>query len=287
MPSERRASPLVRLADVLAEAGGGVRPTALELAELLWLARHMEEGGRPSGPAPEPTAPRPPSSTASDDSLPSDPEPPRPVRSPAPKEPPPPSRAPLHLPAPRRPAPARTEVTEPHAALLAPAPPMLHHPLALQRSLRPLKRRAAAPDRLELDERATADRIARLGAEPEWWLPVLRPARERWLSLNLLYDTGPTMPVWRPLVRELHTALAQSGIFRTVTAHRAEPDGTVRRSAAHALADGRTVTLLISDCTGPPGRPGPAGARWYATLPRWARRMALAVVQPLPEHLWR
>ncbi|MEW2101567.1 SAV_2336 N-terminal domain-related protein [Streptomyces cellulosae] len=287
MPSERRASPLVRLADVLAEAGGGVRPTALELAELLWLARHMEEGGRPSGPAPEPTAPRPPSSTASDDSLPSDPEPPRPVRSPAPKEPPPPSRAPLHLPAPRRPAPARTEVTEPHAALLAPAPPMLHHPLALQRSLRPLKRRAAAPDRLELDERATADRIARLGAEPEWWLPVLRPARERWLSLNLLYDTGPTMPVWRPLVRELHTALAQSGIFRTVTAHRAEPDGTVRRSAAHALADGRTVTLLISDCTGPQWRPGPAGARWYATLRRWARRMPLAVVQPLPEHLWR
>ncbi len=95
------------------------------------------------------------------------------------------------------------------------------------------------------------------------------------------------MPVWRPLIRELHTTLAQSGIFRTVTAHRAEPDGTVRHPDAHAPADGRTVTLLISDCMGPQWRPGPAGTRWYATLRRWARRMPLAVVQPLPEHLWR
>ncbi|MFH9175542.1 SAV_2336 N-terminal domain-related protein [Streptomyces albogriseolus] len=285
MPSERRRPPLVRLADVLAEASGGVRPTALELAELLWLARHMEE--RPTVRPPEPAAPRQPSRAAPEDSVPSQPEPPGPVRSSGPEGSPQSSRAPLHLPAPPRPAPARTELTEPHAALLAPAPPMLRHPLALQRSLRPLKRRTAAPHRLELDERATADRLARLGAAPEWWLPVLRPAQERWLSLNLLYDTGPTMPVWRPLVRELHTAFAQSGIFRTVSVHRAEPDGTVHGSAAHAPADGRTVTLLISDCMGPQWRPGTAGARWYATLRHWARRMPLAVVQPLPEHLWR
>ncbi|MGA5210449.1 SAV_2336 N-terminal domain-related protein [Streptomyces pseudogriseolus] len=289
MPSEHRRTPLVRLADVLAEAGGGVRPTSLELAELLWLARHMEERPalRKPDPEPEPRPLRSPPQTAPDDFTPSESEPPHPVPSPVPKDPPPSARAPLHLPTPRRPAPARTAVTEPHAALLAPAPPMLRHPLALQRSLRPLKRRAAAPDRLELDERATADRIARLDAEPEWWLPVLRPAQERWLSLNLLYDTGPTMPVWRPLVRELHTALAQSGIFRTVTAHRVDPDGTVHRSAVHAPADGRTVTLLISDCMGPQWRPGAAGALWYTTLRRWARRMPLAVVQPLPEHLWR
>ncbi|SBT88418.1 DNA-binding transcriptional activator of the SARP family [Streptomyces sp. DI166] len=281
MPSERRATPLVRLADVLAEAGGGARPTALELAELLWLARQMED------PAPAPSVP-----TVEDPVRPTpeveeerQPEhPPVPGESAPPEEPVAPPRAPLHLPAA---APAKPTAPEPHAALLAPAPPMLHHPLALQRSLRPLKRRTAAPDRLELDGRATADRIARLGAEPEWWLPVLRPAQERWLSLNLLYDTGPTMPVWRPLIRELHTALAQSGIFRTITAHPAAPDGAVPRPAAHAPADGRTVTLLISDCMGPQWRPGPADTLWYGTLRRWAHRMPLAVVQPLPEHLWR
>lgn len=276
MPSERRRPSLVRLADVLAEVTGGVRPTALELAELLWLARQMEEPKETgSTAAPDPAS-------AAEDVRPQ--EPPaveRPEDPPAttPPLPPEPPRAPLHLPTP---APAPTP--EPHAALLAPAPPMLHHPLALQRSLRPLKRRTAAPDRLELDERATADRIARLGAEPEWWLPVLRPAQERWLSLTLIHDTGPTMPVWRPLIRELHTTLAQSGIFRTVTIHGAGADGRVRTPDP---ADGRTVALLISDCMGPQWREGPAGTRWYDSLRRWSRRMPLAVVQPLPEHLWR
>ncbi|MFF9085269.1 SAV_2336 N-terminal domain-related protein [Streptomyces sp. NPDC014991] len=299
MSSDRAGSPdpVVRLAGILAEAAHGERPTPLELAELLWLAGHMSPAttdgeatgqlpaGPPAGgpsvpeqapPPPEPTrrrpAPRP--SPAAD-------------REPAPAPaaaPGPPTRVPLHLPS-RRPAP--TPAGRPHTTLLAPAPPMLRHPLALQRALRPLGRRVDAPVGRELDERATADRIARLGAAPEWWLPVLRPARERWLRLNLVYDAGPTMPVWRPLIRELHTALAQSGTFRTVALYRAAADGTVRGADAHAPGDGRTVTLLISDCMGPQWREGPAGTLWYATLHRWARRTPLAVVQPLPEHLWR
>ncbi|WP_369270854.1 SAV_2336 N-terminal domain-related protein [Streptomyces sp. R11] len=201
------------------------------------------------------------------------------TRSPPPH--PPDARIPLHLPEPPHPDPQRPRAGTP---LLAPAPPMLPHPLALQRALRPLKRKVPAPRARLLDEYATADRIARLGAHPDVWLPVLRPAPDRWLRLNLVYDAGPTMPVWRPLVRELHTVLAQSGIFRTVTVHRAGPDG--RAPHVPALADGRTVTLIVSDCMGPQWRPGPAGDRWYRTLRRWASRMPLAVVQPLPEHLW-
>ncbi|MGW4562483.1 SAV_2336 N-terminal domain-related protein [Streptomyces sp. NPDC004561] len=282
MSSERPGprDPLARLADILAEATRGARPTPLELAELLWLARQMGPDGTgdaTSGrglPEREAAHPHPPPLPPDRDEAPG--------REPAPA-PEPPARVPLHLPS-RRPAPA---AGRPHTTLLAPAPPMLRHPLALQRSLRPLKRRIDAPVGHELDERATADRIARLGASPEWWLPVMRPARERWLRLNLVYDAGPTMPVWRPLVRELHTALAQSGAFRTVALYRATADGRVRGPDAHDTADGRTVTLLISDCMGPQWREGPAGTLWYATLHRWARRMPLAVVQPLPEHLWR
>ena len=293
MRSEHPGSPepLARLADILAEAASGVRPTPLELAELLWLARHMEppadhpvpesptEDVRPSEaaePQPEPPPLPPPA--------PAPPTPPTPSPEPPHQSPPAPPRTPLHLPSPD---PTPETPGRPHATLLAPAPPMLRHPLGLQRSLRPLKRRIDAPAGHELDEHATADRIAHLGAAPEWWLPVMRPARERWLRLNLVYDAGPTMPVWRPLIRELHTALAQSGVFRTVTPYRAEPDGTVRGEGAHTPADGRTVTLLISDCMGPQWRQGPAGSLWYGTLRRWARRMPLAVVQPLPEHLWR
>lgn len=287
MASDARGpmDPLARLADVLAEAAGGARPTPVELAELLWLARQLRpEAQEPSDPAtrpardagdvprkepPRPPQPEPP---AHDHPAP----PPVPATPPArPQQP----RVPLHLPA------RGTGTGRPNTALRAPAPPMLRHPLGLQRALRPLKLRTDAPTGHRLDERATADRIARLGAAPEWWLPVLRPARERRLRLNLVYDTGPTMPVWRPLVHELHTALAQSGVFRTVTPARLKPDGTVH--GAYAPADGRTVTLVISDCMGPQWRPGPAGARWGATLRRWSHRLPVAVVQPLPEHLWR
>ncbi|MEV7501578.1 SAV_2336 N-terminal domain-related protein [Streptomyces sp. NPDC093018] len=297
---------LARLAAVLAEAAQGVPPTPRELAELLWLAGHMgardatgsRDHGNTGDTAEESGGPGDTDSTEDPEDI-EDPEdsggggaaepgpPPGPARDPRPPRgprptPDAPSRIPLHLPSPT-PSPDRA----PHTTLMAPAPPMLRHPLALQRALRPLRRRVDAPVGQELDERATADRIARLGADPGRWLPVLRPARERWLSLNLVYDAGPTMPVWQPLIHELHTTLAQSGAFRTVTRYRAGADGSVHGPDGQLPADGRTVTLLISDCMGPQWRQGPAGTLWYATLHRWARRMPLAVMQPLPEHLWR
>ncbi|MEU9957097.1 SAV_2336 N-terminal domain-related protein [Streptomyces sp. NPDC050982] len=301
-----------RLADVLTEAGHGQAPTSVELAELLWLAGHMRAPGTnaPATPSADPTTPPPdsPDSGSGADSgaappnpggagncAPS-PHPPAPRTQPHPNHPQipehPDNRVPLRLPGTSAQADAsqadNPNPTTPYTSLLAPAPPMLPHPLKLQRALRPLKRSVPAPFGQELDEAATAHRIARLGAAPQWWLPVLRPATERWLTLHLVHDTGPTMPIWRPLVRELHSALAQSGIFRTVELHRLETDGTVRRPGSQeAYADGRTVTLLISDCMGPQWREGPAGSRWYATLRRWSARVPVAVVQPLPERLWR
>ncbi|MBQ0849226.1 protein kinase [Streptomyces sp. BH-SS-21] len=286
------------LADVLARASGAPHPTPVELAELLWLAAHM--------PSPEPITPPTPAPTPDGPSLPTPSTPTHPRGAgngaPGPDEPapdppphttpdPPDTRIPLRLPGPRTPTPGRAGQDTPdgpYTSLLAPAPPMLPHPLRLQRALRPLKRSVPAPVGQELDEAATAHRIARLGAAPRWWLPVLRPMSERWLTLHLVHDTGPTMPVWRPLVRELHAALVQSGIFRTVELHRLEADGTVRRPGSQeSFADGRTVTLLLSDCMGPQWRDGPAGARWYGTLRRWSARMPVALVQPLPERLWR
>ncbi|MET7696614.1 SAV_2336 N-terminal domain-related protein [Streptomyces sp. NPDC005485] len=284
MTSDSGGGSVDRFAALLGRAGGGARPNSVELAELLWLAGKMS----PGDPVPEearpatlatPDAPAPPQPASAQP----DPQPaPTPPPAPAPRLPA--SRVPLRLPGGR-------DADDPAGSfttLLAPAPPMLSHPLALQRTLRPLKRRVPAPVGQELDEEATAHRIAGLGAAPQWWLPVLRPVSERWLTLHLVHDTGPTMPVWRPLVRELHTTLVQSGVFRTVELHRLDADGTVRRPGSQeSYAAGRTVTLLVSDCMGPQWRGGAAGARWYRTLRRWAARMPVAVVQPLPERLWR
>ncbi|WP_432176894.1 SAV_2336 N-terminal domain-related protein [Streptomyces sp. Tue6028] len=284
------------LARLLGEVTGGEPPGSVELAELLWLAGHAEGDSAPvRAPRPQ-SAGREPSGTPATPGAPppAGPPPPAPPAGPGAEPPAGPGhsedRVPLLLPGSGDAAGSGGPGDDdgPHTTLLAPAPPMLAHPLALQRTLRPLKRRVPAPVGQELDEEETAHRIARLGAAPPWWMPVLRPATERWLTLHLVHDTGPTMPVWRPLVRELHTALAQSGVFRTVELHRLTAGGTVRRPGSQeAYADGRTVTLLVSDCMGPQWRGGPPGNRWYRTLRRWAARMPVAVLQPLPERLWR
>ncbi|MGW0902296.1 SAV_2336 N-terminal domain-related protein [Streptomyces sp. NPDC002853] len=290
----RHRGPVARLADLLAEAADGARPTATELAELLWLAGQMGGAGptrQEASADPAPTQPTPAPVSPSPSPHPADPAP-----APASDD-----RVPLLLPArpdgdtaaagasPENPSSTSDapQTAAGHTPVRVPVPPMVTHPLTLQRALRPLKRRAPSPVGQVIDEEATAHRIARLGGHPRGWLPVLRPAEERWLRLCLVYDAGPTMPIWRPLVHELHTALAQSGIFRTVELHRAEPDGTVPPQAAHAPASGRTVTLVISDCMGPQWRDGAAGTRWYRTLRRWAAHQPVAVIQPLPERLWR
>ncbi|MFJ1731833.1 SAV_2336 N-terminal domain-related protein [Streptomyces sp. NPDC088254] len=277
---------VARLAAVLAAAGRGsaseFTPTPREIAEVLWIARQLGDEGDSLTEAAAatddeggPLDSRPRAKDAGPDSAPDRAAPG------APSPPPASGRVPLRLP--RSPA-HQGEQGGGGTPLLAPVPPMLPRPLSLQRALRPLKRTVPSARVRELDERATADRIARLGAHPDVWLPVLRPARDRWLRLALVHDTGPTMPVWHPLVRELHAVLAQSGVFRTVTLHPAGPDGRARH--VPDPGDGRTVTLIVSDCMGPQWRPGPAGERWHRALRHWAARMPLAVVQPLPEHLW-
>ncbi|WP_409236145.1 SAV_2336 N-terminal domain-related protein [Streptomyces sp. PA5.6] len=242
----------------------------------------------PDPPADAPSLRTPASASASpDDRIPLH-LPPRPLRKPSPPQPQPPPSPDGRTaqtpppPAPRPPGPGTRRVP-----LHVPVPPMLAHPLALQRAVRPLKRYVPSPTGRFLDEEATAHRIALLGGQPQGWLPVLRPSPERWLRLCVVHDGSATMPMWRPLVRELHTTLAQSGVFRMVELHRAAPDGTVPARAASVPADDRTVVLVISDCMGPQWREGPGAVRWHRALRRWAARMPLAVVQPLPERLWR
>ncbi|MFI0976693.1 SAV_2336 N-terminal domain-related protein [Streptomyces sp. NPDC021093] len=281
---------LAALAGILGEAGE-VPPTGRELAELLWLARYVRPEGTaipadpgpappgPAGPAPrEPLAPHP--SAAAD-------SPAGPAATVPPKKPQ--SRVPLRTPAclPHpvpRPAPAPAVRLVEQMPLLAPAPAMLAHPLAVQRALRPLRRPVPSLYARELDEAATADRMAALAAPPERWLPVLRPKAERWLHLRLVHDSGPTMAMWRPLLRDLRTAFGQTGAFRTVDVVRLGADGRV---PSRQWDRGRTAVLVVSDAMGPQWREGQAGLRWYGTLRDWAAAMPVAVVQPLPERLWR
>ncbi|MEU2236766.1 SAV_2336 N-terminal domain-related protein [Streptomyces vietnamensis] len=286
--THRSSNTLGTLARLLGRVGDGP-PTGRELAELLWLARQMDTTGRVEEVAAvdraeersilpskrvAPTTAAPPREDA-----PASEEPPRPASSrPAV---PPSRRVPLRTPAPASRAPGPTRGNFP---LLVPQPPMLARPLDLQRSLRPLRRTVASTTGWELDETATVDRIASLGTGRNAYFPVLRPQQERWLHLRIVFDSGPTMTMWRPLVRELYTTFAQTGAFRTLDVLRLGPDG---RLPLRHRERGRTAALVVSDAMGTQWRGGPAGLRWRATLAALGAEMPVALLQPLPERLWR
>ncbi|MEU0255446.1 hypothetical protein ABZ299_23735, partial [Streptomyces sp. NPDC006184] len=85
MSSDRAGSPdpLVRLAGILAEAAHGVRPTPLELAELLWLAGHMRSAATGAEATGQPPAKDPAGEPAVPDRTPSPTDRPAPRPSPA------------------------------------------------------------------------------------------------------------------------------------------------------------------------------------------------------------
>ncbi|MBB4949725.1 hypothetical protein F4556_005260 [Kitasatospora gansuensis] len=264
MTSERRGA-LDRLAALLTGLGRP-EPDPVELAELLWLAARSES--TPDGvPADRPGGRAAPGALGADrPSADFRAEPVGPL-------------LPLHLPA-ADPA----DGTAAAGTVATPSAPMLARPLDLQRALRPLKRQVPDPRRALLDEDATANRLAEAlrGPDPVHWLPVLRTGAERWLSLRLVLDCGPTMALWRPLARELALLLRQTGAFRQVGSARLTADGVL----TGAQPGPRVVTLVLSDGMGPQWRPGPAGERWYRTLGALLRRGPVAVLQPLPERLW-
>ncbi|MEV3922950.1 SAV_2336 N-terminal domain-related protein [Actinomadura coerulea] len=260
-----------RLRDVLSAVGPP--PDARELSELLWLACHISppEERAPSVPPvrlPVPDEPE-------DD--PGAPKPPEPAPA-RPSEPP----AELHP----RPG-AEAEPVGRASEVLVPTAPMLADPLGVQRALRPLKRRVPSRHRVELDEDATAARVA----DTRLWTPVLVPSPERWLGLSLVVDTGPTMRLWRPLARELAETLVRQGAFQDVHLGYLDGDGRIASTPEAPPQDpgtlldasGRRAVLVLSDCSGPHWWNGRAGQ----AVRRWAQAGPTAIVQPLAERLWR
>jgi hypothetical protein len=227
-------------------------------------------------PAPVPSAPRPPST----DSLPSDPP-----------------STPVHL-QPGAEGPASDGSFQP---LAVPLVNPLHDRLALQRALRPLKRRVESRRLVTLDEVTTSENIAddrlreKVRSSPRRTRLALRPAEERWLRLDIVVDTGPTMTIWREHAVELERIMNQLGAFSTVQVWSLHLRGGTARISPLGRSDarrppsaiygvpGRQGVLVLSDCCGAGWWDGSAGK----VLADWGRRVSVAVVQPLPEYLWK
>lgn len=192
---------------------------------------------------------------------------------------------------------ARTPGTGLHGRAMpvrAPSATALPHALPLQRALRPLQGYqppVRTPAR-RLDEQATAERAAETGL----LLPVLRTTERREARLQLVMDLSSSTVLWQGALAELAAICAVTGAFSEVhTQYLSEgPDGTLvaapdregRRPARRAeqLRDGtgRQLTLVLSDCAGPLWRAG----RMQRLLHHWAGAAPVALVQPLPQRMW-
>ncbi|MFI8356557.1 SAV_2336 N-terminal domain-related protein [Streptomyces cyaneofuscatus] len=183
----------------------------------------------------------------------------------------------------------------PGTVVRAPREPALNDSLAISRALRPLKRRVAASGARTLDEEATAT----ASGETSLLMPAWLPRTERWLSADLIVDTGPSMVMWHQLAAELRTLLEGQGAFRTVRAWSLESGGTEPRLSVFRratgtrpkrvmpwehLADpaGRHLLLILTDGVGPLWRRG----GMEAALRQWSRDRPVAVLQVLPRSLW-
>lgn len=164
--------------------------------------------------------------------------------------------------------------------------PALGQALAIGRALRPVLRRRAGHV-LVMDEQATAEHVAGSGLGAI----VYRPLRERWFDLVLISEQMASMAAWQPVLSEFERLLGRAG-FRSVRSMLLETDsaGLISLHAdglpvtARTLRDrtGRTLVLMLSDCTSAAWNDGRMGA-WMASL---AAEAPLAVAQYLPQSLW-
>ncbi|MCP4702144.1 MAG: formylglycine-generating enzyme family protein, partial [Gammaproteobacteria bacterium] len=168
---------------------------------------------------------------------------------------------------------------------------MLANALSLSRALRPLMRKIPSRNAYILDERASAEQIA----EQRLWLPVFSGRPERWLDLALIVERSPSMRIWQPLIGELRTLLTGHGAFRDVrtwslTADKAGVPRLYRGLHGNALCkpheligeNGRRVIWVVSDC---------AAMAWHKRtylpwLRLWSDHHPLLLLNLLPPRLW-
>jgi formylglycine-generating enzyme required for sulfatase activity len=177
-----------------------------------------------------------------------------------------------------------------------PAGEALPGKLDIGRSLRPLMRRMPSRSRMILDEEATVRRIA----DQDNWMPVMRPEPSRWLDIVLIVDESPSMVLWQETVAELKELLERQGAFRDVQLWGFSFDKNSEECRLHVgigfhasrnmprdpgeLTDpsGRRMLLILSDCVSPPWHDG----RIRDMLKIWEDNSRIAIVQMLPHRFW-
>src|SRR5579862_754366 len=282
-----------------------LEPTSEEIADVLWLAAQIRRRSQPAKPSPD-TSSLPEvvsitdAASAADTASVADAAsipltsseshtPHTPFQEPRPIQ--------LEYGAPLNPSQISTDVSDWEnlgVPLFDDAQPALSA-LSIARALRPLLRRVPSRQVVVLDEEATAQRVA----DESIWLPVLRPAPERWLDIAFLVDEAPSMDIWEHKISSLQTLLGHHGAFRAV--HRFSfdsggPDAPIlyvrtgKRWRERRIVDptavlsptGRRLIVIVTDCVCHSWYT----RRIYECISVWARHHPTVIFQMLDPWLW-
>ncbi|QDL11030.1 hypothetical protein DP113_26730 [Brasilonema octagenarum UFV-E1] len=265
---------------ILQQAGFDL--TARELAEIIWLAVHIEESEQSQQQPQQQSQQLNPPETQTQET-------PEIASSPQVTEP----GAEISLPSAVLSS-AKSPESREAIGIKVPAAVALRNSLALGRALRPLMRKIPSPIENILDEEATVYRIA----QEKIWVPVLKPAPERWLELALVVEQSSSTAVWKQTITELQRLLKHHGAFRDVrtwelkvTETKAQlfPQNSTGAYSStpyspEVLIDskGQRLILLVSDCISPAWR----NKFIHPLLELWGRKGLMTILQLLPERLW-
>ncbi len=165
--------------------------------------------------------------------------------------------------------------------------------LAVSRAFRPFFRRVRSDTSWDVDDVATAERIA----DERIWVPVLRHAQERWMDVALVVDVDGSMDIWRRSILRLRGLLETMGAFRSVQTWRITEEGESLRlyrnlgnSASEAqcrpleLVDHtrRRLVFVLSDCVSTAWHNGAVAK----LLSNWTGTHPVVLFQLLPRYLW-
>jgi formylglycine-generating enzyme required for sulfatase activity len=291
-----------RFTAALAQASraGGHRLDSQQIADLLWMTTLLagDIPAQPNGPQPPLSTPAPESAGdgLATSAAPASIAPAAAVGSPQEQPPSPPPKAaaddePEAALDPnlgnQTPAAGRPRVSVAESGLLP-------HPRRLGRALAPLNRQVETGPACLLDVPATVEAIARARAERRPWQPVLRPRRQGWLALHLVFDGHTSMEVWERLRRELPRCLSQQVGWRDLHCWSLSrnPSGTIELRSVNGRPGapgqlrrpgGRDLVLVVSDLLAPSWRDGAMAA----VLHDWAEVQPVLLLQVLPPRLWR
>ncbi|CAN1211533.1 hypothetical protein TUMEXPCC7403_15125 [Tumidithrix helvetica PCC 7403] len=255
--------------------------TATELAEILWLAMHLEPQEVSYLPSViSPAAPPSESFSENRESTTSKSQSPIPVATQPPQD---------------KSSQQKSQTSNsPSLPIQIPDASPLPKGLEIMRSLRPLMKKVRSTRLFTLDEEATAI----LRAETKSWIPVMRPELERWLDLAFVVEKTNLEEVWKDPIAAFLYRVERSGVFRNVRFWHlsARPDAppqlflqTAMGKKSHPRSpkelldpSGRCLVMFASDCTSTGWRSG----KVPDLLKQWTTKNPVTVVQLLPERYW-